>query len=359
MALGSHGLKPSKTQSAPKTGSPSSSLAFDWAYTGLFLLLTTGVYMDGWSHVTFGPDQSVFSEYHLLFYSSATTLGLFLFGNSYRYLRQGYRGPNAIPKGYLIGFIGLIVFGIGGVLDLTGHALFGFETGMEVLLSPTHITLFTGGAMMATAPAKAAVRKYQSKQPSFQEFLPAVISWTLFANALAFGGLVFFPTIGNAWMLSANRTTVDFLGHSLGVFGILAQSILLVGTCLWLIHSFKLPRGTFTIFFTLFGSLSAIISFTASFIPTFVITGIIADLLYMILKPSSRRGLQLYTFGFAVPFTFWAVFYLFAFQADIQGGVWYSNYIWIGSIVEAGIVGLLISYLSNYAAPLTPSQDDD
>ena len=43
----------------PSSHTPTSTLAFDWVYTALVFLVTIGIYMDGWSHSSFGPDQSV------------------------------------------------------------------------------------------------------------------------------------------------------------------------------------------------------------------------------------------------------------------------------------------------------------
>jgi hypothetical protein len=342
MALGTARL--STVQPATRTGRPVSTLAFDWIYSVLLLFMSAGIYMDGWSHIEFGPDQSVFSEYHLLFYTSLTLIGLWLVGNSYRYIRQGYKGLNAIPVGYTLSFLGVLIFGVGGVLDLMGHSLFGFETGMETLLSPTHIILFVGWSLIALGPARAAAQR-QAK-PSFLQFLPGLFSWTMFANVLAFAGMAFFPTVNNAWMLQEWRTSTEWLGHNLGVMGTMAQSVLLVATSLWLIHNFRLPVGTFTFFLTLFALLTTITSFIPQFIVAFVITGILLDLLYQILKPSATRKAQLYSFGFLLPVIFWTSFYLYTSATNLKGGVWYTDYIWMGSIFEAGIVGLLITLLS-------------
>ncbi|MCA9836141.1 MAG: hypothetical protein KC422_04480 [Trueperaceae bacterium] len=352
MALSS--LQIGKTQPTRQSlaTKPLSTLAFDWVYTTLLLLLSAGIYMDGWSHIEYGPDQSVFSEYHLLFYSSLAVIGLWLIGHAYRYLRQGYNGLNALPAGYLVSFFGVLIFGIGGVLDLTGHSFFGFEADMEALLSPTHMMLFIGWAMIAVGPARAASvrRRREGKEPGLLSFLPALISWTMVANVFAFAGMAYFPTVNNAWMLADWRTTVEWYGHSLGVMGTMAQSVLMVGTALWLVHSFKLPGGSFTFFFSLFALLMTITSFIPEFIPVFIATGILMDVLYVLLKPSSKRPAQLYSFGFALPLVFWSLFYTLAIQTGLKGGVWYTGYIWMGSIFEAAIVGLLIALLSNYSS---------
>jgi hypothetical protein len=347
MALGTLRLR--KPQMVTQVGRPISTLAFDWLYSLLVLLLTAGIYIDGWSHIEYGPDQSVFSEYHLLFYSSLIMIGLWLVGNSYRYIRQGYKGLKAIPVGYTLSMIGVFVFGIGGVLDLTGHSLFGFETGMEALLSPTHMTLFIGWALIALGPARAAAHRHsqpRQSQPTFLHLLPGLLSWTIFANVLAFAGMAYFPTMSNPWMLAEWRTTTEWYGQVLGVMGVMMQSALLVGVSLWLVHTFRLPLGTFSFFFTLFALLATITSLEPQFIIPFAILGLGLDVVYQLLKPTVERRAQLYGFGFLIPVFFWTSFYAYVFATNLRGGVWYTDYIWVGSIVEAGIIGLLVTLLS-------------
>jgi hypothetical protein len=46
------------------------------------------------------------------------------------------------PAWYSLSLAGIIFFGLDGCIDLTSHAIWGFETGLEALNSPTHIGLF-------------------------------------------------------------------------------------------------------------------------------------------------------------------------------------------------------------------------
>ena len=153
------GANSSPLPHSAKSGSPLSTLAFDWVYIALVFLVTVGIYMDGWSHASFGPDQSVFSEYHLLFYGSLMALGLWLFGNAFLNRRDGFNGLNALPTGYKASALGLLLFGVTGVFDLGGHALFGFEVDNEALYSPTHLGLFLGWAMLSVGPTRAALKR--------------------------------------------------------------------------------------------------------------------------------------------------------------------------------------------------------
>jgi len=66
-----------------------STAAFDWLYVALSLLVTVGLMMDIWSHIQFGPDQSLFNEYHLLFYGSVSAILFLLLGFIFSNVKQG------------------------------------------------------------------------------------------------------------------------------------------------------------------------------------------------------------------------------------------------------------------------------
>jgi hypothetical protein len=46
----------------------------------------------------------------------------------------------------------------------------------------------------------------------------------------------------------------------------------------------------------------------------------------------------------------WSVYYLFFMITGIGGGIWFTGYIWTGSIVEAAITGFLLAFLMTSAA---------
>src|SRR3981081_4053416 len=114
-----------------------STPAFDLTFAIVTLLAIVGLWLDIWSHVNFGADQSIFSEYHLLFYTATVAAGCFLAYTGITNLMAGYRWSDALPVGYSLSLAGIIFFGIDGVIDLMSHAIWGFETGTEALTSPT------------------------------------------------------------------------------------------------------------------------------------------------------------------------------------------------------------------------------
>src|SRR5258708_37592329 len=91
-----------------------STPAFDLTFAIVTLLAIVGLWLDVWSHVTYGADQSIFSEYHLLFYTATVMAGLFLEYTGLTNLRAGYRWSDVLPAGYSLSLAGIVFFGIDG-----------------------------------------------------------------------------------------------------------------------------------------------------------------------------------------------------------------------------------------------------
>ena len=58
-----------------------------------------------------------------------------------------------------VGVLGAVIFGVGGASDAVWHTLLGIETGVEPLVSPSHLMLFLGAFLMldyvfTTRPSK-------------------------------------------------------------------------------------------------------------------------------------------------------------------------------------------------------------
>lgn len=342
---------------------PTSSLAFDWVYTILVFLLSAGIFLDGWSHSEYGPDQSVFSEYHLLFYTSLAVIGVWLFGSAYLNRRDGFSGLKALPAGYALSALGVFIFGITGMFDLVGHKLYGFEVDFEALFSPSHTGLFAGWALIAVGPARAAVFRRQRQlqisstkiEPktswfkSMRQLMPALIAWTSFANVMSFVGMNFFATT-NLWMISNYRRggsgSMDYAAQMLGILGIMFETAIVIGCLIWLLNRFKLPIGSIFFFFAFIGSFAAIPGDSFDMVPIYLVTGVLAEVLYIFLRPGLNRQAQLHIFNFCLGLSMWLIFYGFIILTNFEGGTWYTPYIWTGSIAYGGITALLISLLS-------------
>jgi hypothetical protein len=118
----------------------------------LGLTMVSGVYLDGWAHLTRPGLETFFTPWHAILYSGFVLLAAFVVYLSLDRQRRRLSPPGA----YRLALVGVAVFLAGGVGDMFWHQIFGIEAGIDALLSPTHLVLLTGGMLMVTAPARAA-----------------------------------------------------------------------------------------------------------------------------------------------------------------------------------------------------------
>ena len=336
-----------ENQTISKTKNPLSTLSFDWLYTILGILLTVGILMDVWSHTEFGPDQSIFNEYHLLFYGSMGAILLLLTVVHTGNVRRHIPFAHALPQGYGIGMLATLLFGLSGIVDLTGHALYGFETGIEALISPTHLLLFVNWFLILYAPVRAYAARltHQDKPANLIESLPMLICaacmlFTLFipvSNAFQMGGEpVYFQ---NA------RPANDDLGVVFGVTGILFQTILMMGFLLWLVRQFRLPRGSFTLILGLFGLFISVLGLGLPEIIMYIVWVVLLDILYGILKPDGAQPNKFISFGFLGALAMWTCALgtyglFFGFNA-----FWFSGYNLYGAVAQACVMSTIVAYM--------------
>jgi hypothetical protein len=83
--------------------------------------------------------------------------------------------------------LGLAVFGVGGLVDLAWHQIFGIEIAVDALVSPSHLPLGTGGLLILTSGLRAnhVLSRAGAASPSAWS-LPAVLSLTLATALVAF-----------------------------------------------------------------------------------------------------------------------------------------------------------------------------
>jgi Tol biopolymer transport system component len=165
-------------------GYPAGSIRFDWSYIFLACLLVAGLMVDGWAHFHGQVDDSFFTPWHFLFYSAFATVALFTAYHQYRNVRKGHEFTKALPQGYWLSLVGVVIFALGGVGDMIWHTLFGIEGGTEALMSPTHIMLAIGMALISTGPLRAAWHRAESR--GWWALGPSLIGASLFLLLGAF-----------------------------------------------------------------------------------------------------------------------------------------------------------------------------
>lgn len=134
----------------------------DWEDLGAALLgvwIVVALYLDGRAHLLGLPD-SFFTPWHGALYGGLVLLTGWLGLMGWRGRRR--RKPAdllRVPAGYGWALAGVAVFAAGGLADLLWHSAFGLESGIDALLSPSHLLLFAGAVLIFSGPLLAARTK--------------------------------------------------------------------------------------------------------------------------------------------------------------------------------------------------------
>ena len=133
-----------------------------------------------------------------------------------------------------------------------------------------------------------------------------------------------------------------FVRQALGAAGIIVQAALLIGILLLGLRGGTLPVGSLTLIIGLNAVLLSVIQDQYRLIPGAILAGVLGDIVLWRLKPriAERRSIRL--FGAAIPVIVYASYFL---SLQVTTGIGWSIHLWLGTIVVAGVIGLLMSYL--------------
>ncbi len=326
---------------------------------GFGLWLIFGFFIDGYAHGNLrGNLDSFFTPWHAILYSGFMATAFWMIWLVVRRLRQGLQGTAAVPVGYELGLVGVLVFGVAGVSDLIWHSIFGIEVNLNALRSPSHLLLFIGAFLLMTAPIRAAWHDPNSKSnPSFLEFLPNLFVITAcfgFATLmnLHFWGLTSLPIATKD--LSRLASTNPMVLYNLNSFvdaGILATNAMILSTLLLLLKRWRTPFGTFAIVLGFSTLLLTVIMDTTPIIRVYFafLAGGIIDALIYVLKPSTTRIFELRTVAVLAPIAIWGLHFL-AVHLSARLGI--STELWTGSLTTTALSGLGLSVLMTAQEPL-------
>ena len=310
----------------------------DIAVTALSALMVLGVALDARAHavgnISFA-EEGFFTPEHVFFYSAflgiAATLGLATVGRR----RAGANWVDAVPTGYGVGVLGVVLFGFGGFGDFLWHSTFGFEQGVEALTSPTHLLLATGGVLFLSSPLRSAWRR--AEPPTGLALLPALLS-----AGLAFAIVGLFSAIVNP-LTNPTAFGGSFGSRELGVATFVVFPSLLVGAGLLLARRFDLSPGALTLVFLFPGAITfATTPVAGPLVVSVLAAGLVADLLVQTL-PLSGLGIRL--FGVAVPLSFGAAYFGVAVFA-LGWLITWTVHVWTGAVVLSALAGLLLTYVA-------------
>ena len=318
---------------------------FDWIVTGACAWLVGGLYADGWAH-GYGLPDSFWTVWHAIFYSGFAAAAGVICG------AVGYRRPiaaswrAAVPRGYLASLAGVAVFAVGGAVDMAWHAAFGIEVGSDALLSPSHLLLGLGIALIVTGPLRADLMR-GDRARSLPQRLPMLLSLTALFCVLTFFTLFSGPYSTILGARGANPRGDTVFRSLLGMY---VFSALVAGFLLVAVRRTTLPRGALTVLIGANGAAMIVMQGHAplgvqlAFAAVALGAGVVGDALLAVLRPSPERIMALRAFAALVPAAFFALYFTTVWLVT-GGWAWTFTFV-SGAVVTCGLVGVLLSYVA-------------
>ena len=326
---------------------------FDWIMGLLSAAFVGGLFLDGWAHSHGRVDNTFFTPWHAVLYGAwmacLLTLALTFLYNVIR----GRSWREALPAGYGRSLAGALLWFAAGPADLLWHSLFGFEAGVQALLSPAHLLLALGLGLVVTGPIRAALTRGESAPTGWSRQFPAVLSMTALLSAITF-----FMSLGHPLsnipadatrfaLLRAQAAGWIELLQSYGVQGMLAWIAVLMAAVFFLLGNHLAPAGALTFLLTVNSAAMALMyprgGYPVAPVAALAVAGIVADVLRALLRPGADRPLAFRTFSFLLP----AVITLAYFASlALTRGIWWSVHVWSGTIVLSGAAGWLLGYVA-------------
>jgi hypothetical protein len=327
---------------------PLGGSGYDWTVVLLSFWFLGGLFVDGWAHNHIRELESFFTPWHAVFYSGFLAVSGFLIAVLVRNHAKGAAWRRAMPVGYELSILGVLIFMAGGIGDMVWHQLFGIEANVEALLSPTHLTLALGATLILAGPFRAGWHRPTDPHDAPQGWvalLPQLLSLTFMLSLWSFLTQFAHPLV-DTWAAAGYRPPatpgITSLRQSMGIVSFLLQTGLLMGLVLLTLIRWALPIGSLALVFALNASLMSFMHDQYRFIPAAALAGFAADLLVQWLKPTIKGSGALRLFAFTVPVLYYVCYYVVLI---VTQGIGWSVHLWTGSIVLSGVVGLMLSYL--------------
>lgn len=330
------------TLAQPRTASVVSALGirYDAIVVATSLWMGAGLYWDGWAHGYRLPD-SFWTIWHAAFYSGFAACAVAILAPVVMAKPRVGSWREAVPAGYGYAVAGVLIFAVGGLFDMVWHTLFGIEFSTDALLSPSHLLLGTGAALIVSAPFVAAPRRART---DLAGQLPGVLSLTLLLGVFTFFTLFAGPYSGVIG--GGDRPSDTNLIRSM--LGVYLFSGLVTGCALVALRRGSLPPGALTIMVGLNGIAMilmrghATLAVQLTFSLVAIAAGAIGDALVWRLRPSGDRTVQLRAFAFAFPALYWA---LYLTVVALGVGTRWTTHELAGIVFVSGIVGVLVSFV--------------
>ncbi len=318
-----------------------------WGEDLIFMLgalwILIGLGLDGWAHANQPELESFFTPWHGVFYSGFIASAAWVAFLIMRRRPHTTSFLEAVPDAYRLSLVGLGIFAVGGVGDGFWHTIFGIETSIDALLSPTHLVMLFAMLLAATAPLRNSWHDPSSSftQTNLKAFLPPLMSVTFVAVAVSF--FHWYTNGFDNWWVS-----IEYLGPdqdyaaARGVLATLTTTVILIGSAMVLLRRWRPPMGSFVLMFGFVGFFMALLdAFGQAWqIMPAVVGGLVMDLA-VARSATPTRGARV---GAVLsPLFMWSVATI-AFH--IAWGVGWTPELWVGQIVMASLAGLGLSLIA-------------
>ncbi|MCY3906291.1 MAG: hypothetical protein OXF63_03475 [Anaerolineaceae bacterium] len=340
---------------ARRKGYPAASRNFDLIALALAAWVLLGGYADGIAHVHGATDDSFFTPFHLLLYSGMLAKGIFLAGMQWRNVNRGHHWLQALPRGYLMSLVGIVLMATGGFLDFLWHTAFGIEADIEAAVSPPHLLLAFSALVFMSGPLRALWGRAEAQRGRAQLF-PAIASallvysifslFTQFVHAISWVELFTPGGEPDELLLRDHAMTAK----------VIFPALLMSAVLLLLLRRWALPFGAVTFLLVTNSALMFLLrsashggdNWLVLLAP--LVAGLLGDLLLRGLQRPRIAALPLCAFAFLVPFSYHVAFFVIL---QWTGGIWWSIHMWTGVSVLAGVFGLALSFVA-VPPPLPP-----
>ena len=301
-----------------------------------------GLFIDGWAHNHDKVDDSFFTPWHALLYGAVALAGLALIVTHFRNVNRGYRWSRALPAGYALSLVGFFAFGMAGVADMIWHETFGFEEGIEALVSPSHLVLALTGILIISGPIRAMWPRPANDH--WRQLMPVILASTCLVSIFTFF-TSFTAVTPEMVLLVGPRPDSHALHDVAGILSFVMHSSILVGAVLFMTRRWRLPFGVFTLMFVV-NSLLMVwmrIEHTEEFL--FAISaaaaGLLADYLLSGDKPADTRRLRIASVLIPFVYSLGAMIIVQILGTTVwsEAGLWWLIHMWLGVPVLAGAFG--------------------
>lgn len=321
------------------------------------ILTTVGLAGDIARHLQ-NPDNlqgDFLSGWHLVLYGGVTSVAIWLGVGAIR------RGPSFVTSAGCT-TIGFLILAFGGVFDAAWHSRFGTEANIEALVSPPHLTVFTGLTFLLTSPIVILWARPARRLGLVASIVALTSTVTTVLVISLFTG--FLSPLASGMSLSEGYVE-PMIGESIIDY----DQVRGLGIAVWTV---AVLVAAFTVIFVRFRPVPGLI-FVSIFLcgaPALLLTdpeviqplvvgyamaGLVAEGLVALLGKPTLGRLGAAVTGAAMGSMLWAATFALLGQDDRLG---WSVALWSGTIVLSGMVGAAVAALVALPAPTGASVVD-